>query len=152
MDFLVYMDGHPESTVVLFPCLLTMQSLKNGTMGITDCLFIYMIVCFLVCFLAPQSEAKGGSVVYHQQDEFWLRGASGSVWELSDQNPRVVWSQTLLDRFSRLQMHLGAPGSSNHKLGSTSNRHKVVWKKHSLLWERCWCTWKSWLLFIVQCF
>jgi len=55
-DFSVYMDGHPQATVVLFPCSLVTQGFKEATMGIT--------VCLLLCFLAPQSVARGGSVAY----------------------------------------------------------------------------------------
>jgi len=58
-DFFVYMDGHPQATVVLFPCSLATQGFKEATMGIT-CVFI----CLLFVFLAPQSVAKGGSVAY----------------------------------------------------------------------------------------
>jgi hypothetical protein len=58
-DFFVYMDGHPQATVVLFPCSLATQGFKEATMGIT-CLFI----CLLFVFLAPRSVARGGSVAY----------------------------------------------------------------------------------------
>jgi len=34
------------------------------------------------------------------------------------------------------------PRSAGDKSGSTSNHSRAVWEKH-LLWERCWCTWKS---------
>ena len=60
---------------------------------------------------------------------------TGSVWHLSDQNNRVVKSQSLLDWCSRLHVHLEAPGS-------TLNHCRAVWEKH-LLWECCWCAWKS---------
>jgi hypothetical protein len=60
MDFFVYMDGHPQATVVLFPCSLITQGVKEATMGITVCL----LLCLVVCFLAPQSVARGGSVAY----------------------------------------------------------------------------------------
>jgi hypothetical protein len=59
-DFFVYMDGHPQATVVLFPCSLATQGFKEATMGITVCL----LVCLFVCFLAPWSVARGGSVAY----------------------------------------------------------------------------------------
>jgi len=29
--------------------------------------------------------------------------------------------------------------------GSTSNHSRAVWEKQHLLWERCWCTWKSYI-------
>jgi len=107
-----------------------------------------------------------------QQNWWWSLGASGSVWELSDQNPRVVKSFSVLDRCTGLQVHLAAlkragnkpgsandkPGSANHKpgstddkLGSTSNHCRAVWGKPHV-WERCWCAWNSWLLLIIQRF
>ena len=49
------------------------------------------------------------SVPSHQQNVFLSLGAAGSVWELPDQNPRVVRFQSLLDRCSGLQVHRGAP-------------------------------------------
>ena len=58
--FSVYMDGHPQATVVLFPCSLATQGFKEATMGITICLF----VCLFVCSLASRSIARGGSVAY----------------------------------------------------------------------------------------
>jgi hypothetical protein len=52
---------------------------------------------------------------FHQQNEFWSLEAWGSVWELSDQNHRVVKSQSLLAGCSGLQVLLGAPESTlNH--------------------------------------
>jgi hypothetical protein len=42
------MDGHPQATVVLFPCSLS-QGFKEATMGITICLFVYLFVCLFVC-------------------------------------------------------------------------------------------------------
>jgi hypothetical protein len=57
-DFFVYMDGHPQATVVLFPCSLLKQGFKEATMGITSC----ASSLFVCLFLAPQSVARGGSV------------------------------------------------------------------------------------------
>jgi len=54
------MDGHPQATVVLFPCSLAMQGSKEATMRITVCL----LVCLFVYYLAPWSVARGGSVEY----------------------------------------------------------------------------------------
>jgi hypothetical protein len=48
------MDGHPQATVVLFPCSLS-QGFKEATMGIT--LFVSSL---LICFLAPRCIARGG--------------------------------------------------------------------------------------------
>jgi len=56
----VYMDGHLQATVVLFPGSLATQGFKEATMRITVCL----LVCLFVCFLAPRSVARGGSVAY----------------------------------------------------------------------------------------
>jgi len=42
-------------------------------------------------------------------------------------------------------------GSADDKPGSTSNHCRAVWEKH-LLWECCWCAWKSLLLLIIQQF
>ena len=38
---------------------------------------------------------------------------------------------------------LGARMKSLGAPGSTSNHCKVVWEKRHLLWECCWCAWKS---------
>ena len=46
-DFFVYMDCHPEATVVLFPCSLVTQGLKEATMGITLCLLVCLFVFLL---------------------------------------------------------------------------------------------------------
>jgi len=51
-DFFVYMDGHPQATVVLFPCPLLKPGFKEATMGITSCassLFDCLFVCSFVC-------------------------------------------------------------------------------------------------------
>jgi hypothetical protein len=57
------MDGHPQATVVLFPCSLLKQGFKEATMGITSCASS-LFVCLLFVFLAPRSVARGGSVAY----------------------------------------------------------------------------------------
>jgi hypothetical protein len=54
------MDGHPQATVVVFPCSLTTQGSMEATMEITVCLLLSLFVCFL----APRSVARGGSVAY----------------------------------------------------------------------------------------
>jgi len=38
-----FMDGHPQATVVLFPCSLS-QDFKEATMGIT----LFHFICFLL--------------------------------------------------------------------------------------------------------
>jgi len=71
------------------------------------------------------------------------------------------------------EVHQGAPGSAGNrpgstddkpgstddkhgspadKSGNTSNRSRAVWETQLPLCERCWCTWKSYLLLIVQRF
>jgi len=52
------MDGHPQATVVLFPCSLS-QGFREATMGITlfVCLFVSSL---LICFLAQRCIARGG--------------------------------------------------------------------------------------------
>jgi len=139
-------------------------------------------------FLKAKMVQGFAMALLHQRNVFCSLGASGSVWGMSDNNPRVVKSIRLMDRCSGLQEHLGAPGStcddpgstdnmtgstykrrwqaSEHrpqswkwrrsawedmgapgsagdKPGSTSNHCTAVWKKHHLLWQRCWCAWKS---------
>jgi len=49
-DFFVYMDGHPQATVVLFPCSLAMQGFKEAIMAIIWCLF----------FMLHGAEQEGG--------------------------------------------------------------------------------------------
>jgi len=49
-------------------------------------------------------------------------GASGIIWELLDQNPRVAKSQSLLDRRSGIQVHLDAPGSAADKSGNADDK------------------------------
>jgi hypothetical protein len=39
-----FMDGHPQATVVLFPCSLS-QGFKEATMGIT---LFHLFICFLL--------------------------------------------------------------------------------------------------------
>jgi hypothetical protein len=44
-DFFVYMDGHPQATVVHFPCSLVTQGFKQATMGITVCVLLCLFSC-----------------------------------------------------------------------------------------------------------
>jgi len=46
-DFLVSIDGHPQATVVLFPCSLATQGFKEATMKITVCLLLCLFVFLL---------------------------------------------------------------------------------------------------------
>ena len=96
---------------------------------------------------------------------------------VSDQNPRVVKSQSLLHRCSSPEVKLGAPGSTcnkvrnanpkpgsvNHKPRSTNNNPgstdheswsifnhgRGVWEIHHLLFDCCLCALKSNLLLII---
>ena len=54
-------DGHPQATVVLFPCSLS-QCFKEATMGIT--LFVCLFVCFISSYLFSCSMvySKRGSI------------------------------------------------------------------------------------------
>ena len=45
---------------VLFPCSLVTQGFKEATMGI----IVFLLLCLVVCFLAPRSITRGGSVAY----------------------------------------------------------------------------------------
>jgi hypothetical protein len=78
----------------------------------------------------------------HQQNVFWSLGASGSVWELSDQNPRVVKSQSVLDRCSGLQVHLGAPRTADNKPWSTWVRPRQAWERRPKAWKRQQQAWE----------
>jgi len=59
-DFFVCMDGHPQATVVLFPCSHVTHGFMEATMGIRvcllvclfTCLFVCLFVCLLVCLFA----------------------------------------------------------------------------------------------------
>ena len=65
------MDGHPQAMVVLFPCSLAMQGVKEATMENIVSLFVCVLVCLFVCLLvclyvvpAPRSISNGRSVAY----------------------------------------------------------------------------------------
>ena len=49
MDFFVYMDGHPQATVVLFPRSLVTQGFKEATMGNTVSLLVCLFSCSTEC-------------------------------------------------------------------------------------------------------
>jgi len=76
-------------------------------------------------------------VEQRQQNVFRSLGASGSVWELLDQYPRVVKSQSLLDQCSGLQVCQGAPGSAGDKFGSVDRKPVSTWQRR---WQprQCW--------------
>jgi len=65
MDYFVYMDGHPQATVVLFPCSLATQGFKEATMGI--------ICLFVVCFSCSTERIRRGECcIYRFQPEMSL--------------------------------------------------------------------------------
>jgi hypothetical protein len=70
----------------------------------------------------PESTASSDETSYPLTKDYMLTVAQ-------------VTGPSLLDWCSGLQVHLGAPES-------TLNHWRAVWEKH-LLWECCWCTWKS---------
>ena len=73
-DFFVYMDGHPQATVVLFPCSLAMQGFKKATMEFSVCLLLCLFASLFVCFLALRSVARGGSIAYMVYlPDIWLQ-------------------------------------------------------------------------------
>jgi len=47
--FFVYMDGHPQAMVVLFPCSLAMQGVKEATMENIVSLFVCVFARLFVC-------------------------------------------------------------------------------------------------------
>jgi len=93
------------------------------------------------------------STKIHQQNVLLSLGASGSIWELPDQNAMVVKSQSVQDQCIGLQVHQRAPASAGGKTGSadykprsagikpgsTLNHSTADWEKQYLVWERSWC-------------
>jgi len=55
---------------------------------------------------------------------------------VSDENPRVVKSQSGLDRCSGLEVHLGAPGSTVSKAGSADHKPGSTWERQGQACER----------------
>jgi len=70
----------------------------------------------------------------HQQNLLMSLGASGSSWELSDQNPRVVNSQSWLDQCHGLQVHLEALAKNLCRHRRLGNNYESTW----MLWQRAW--------------
>jgi len=83
-DFFVYMDGHPQATVVLFPCSLSTQGFKEAPMGITSC----ASTLFACLFLAPWSVARGGSVTHI--DRLPYVRLMGFSWADGDHDPLMM--------------------------------------------------------------
>jgi hypothetical protein len=84
-----FMDGHPQATVVLFPCSLS-QGFKEATMGIT--LFYLFHLC-----LALRCIARGG--VLHIQvsagDESRMAGDGGVLY--GRRRRCLVWPEMTVD-------------------------------------------------------
>jgi hypothetical protein len=77
-DFFVYMDGHPQATVVLFPCSLVTQGFKEATMGITVCL----LLCLVVCFSCSTERSKRGECCIYGLSP-WRMASVGLMHNLS---------------------------------------------------------------------
>jgi len=77
----------------------------------------------------------------HQHNVIMSLGASGSVWELSDQNPRVVKSQRCLDQCSGLQVRMGACWSAGDNPGSADNRPGSTWECRQQAWAHLESQW-----------
>jgi hypothetical protein len=58
----LFMDGHPQATVILFPCSLITQCFKEATMGITICLFVCLFVCLFSC--STERSKRGECCIY----------------------------------------------------------------------------------------
>jgi len=56
------MDGHPQATVVLFPCSLVTQGFKEATMGII----------LFVCSCSTKRSKRGECCIYRSQPEMSL--------------------------------------------------------------------------------
>jgi hypothetical protein len=70
-DFFVFMDGHPQATVVLFPCSLLTQSSKEATMNITGsaCTFASSSsFSFISC--STESNKRGGCCIHRFQPSY----------------------------------------------------------------------------------
>jgi len=74
-DFFVYMDGHPQATVVLFPCSLVMQGFKEATMGITVCLLLCLFSC------STERSKRGECCIYGLSP--WRMASVGLMHNLS---------------------------------------------------------------------
>jgi len=70
------MDGHPQATVVLFPCSLHIQGFKEATMGITSCTLSLFCFCFLFVSYSTERSKRGGCCIYGSPPFVWLLGFS----------------------------------------------------------------------------
>jgi len=93
-----------------FPSLPPCSAVGIRSVSVVSPLF-YSMAAF--CQLSLVIISSGIAVILHQQNVFLSLGASGSVWELSDQNSRVVESQSCLDQCSGFQVHQGSAGNNS---------------------------------------
>jgi len=63
------MDGHPQATVVLFPCSVS-QGFKEATMGITS--FVFFICSYLFSCSTERSK-RGECCIYGLSPVVWLQ-------------------------------------------------------------------------------
>jgi len=91
-----------------------LSSLNEGLYSKSPKLLNYSLHVYLTA--CPISTLKYNSIItqlwpprtsLHQQTIFQSLEASGAVWKLLDQNPRMVTSWSWLDLWSHLQVHLG---------------------------------------------
>jgi len=61
------MDGHPQATVVLFPCSLATQGFKEATMEITVCLLLCLFSC------STERSKRGECCIYGLSPVVWLQ-------------------------------------------------------------------------------
>jgi len=72
---------------------------------------------------------------FHQQNLSVTLCASGSIWELLDQNFRVIKSQSVLDRCSGHQVHLGAPANNPHGHRRSAGNQRSTGEAQQHVWE-----------------
>jgi len=103
-DFFVYMNGHPQATVVLFPRSPATQGFKEATIGITVCLLLCLFSC------SKQRSKRGECCIYGL-----------SPWHMAS----VVWCIISL-RWGSFQTQLEMPDSA----GDASWVHMHAYKTY----------------------
>jgi len=78
---------------------------------------------------------KPFNIQFHQQNVSLSLGASGSVWKLSDQNPRVVKFKSILDWCSGLYVQLGAPATNLGGHGRFGDNLGRAWECRQQAWK-----------------
>jgi len=94
--------------------------------------------------LHPSQDIHGSHQPYavHQQNVYLSLWASGSVWELFNQNQRVVTSQSLSDWCSGHQVHLGAPAINLCRHMWSGDSQGSIWERWPQAWEHQWQAWE----------